>query len=518
VPCRYGRQCRRHDCWFQHPDGREVDDEEPSNTKKSFCRKLASGKMKRGRSMKLSLRRTRQRSSGRKGHESPRPSARFRSRTQKQSRRARRHETPDDEATQSQRKLASFRDFVIRNMDLWTSPDDAFSEYEKYKLEFAKKSATCIRQSWLLFDLYNITARLRWYDLKVCLSKRKAEQFVQDLHQKRYKALSLSVSTLCSTDRKVGVTCPTFGHLRPPCFAFDPNTHGICLAEIPIEMSIWSIIDLLQACPGFAAISVSKPLPGSGLREMRLRFDSAESAKSALAILGEAKVQGCHQLQASLTVQASSLDAFVVPSEMSTAEQISKDERQSAETLRKLDRIMGIPACFTQAVLSYSGSSEAKLDLHVLYLRWVHNFCFYSSAWCDDEWELTDRCGPALVRGNANTLQESSQHSTWTATHNTRIQDFTTSANLERPQGLGGDQVEIRSHYDAVCAEKTHQFGEGKFQCLLCGRKFRGSDFVQKHISRMHAEVFESILRAAREEAAFTEYLADPDRPVVFSS
>jgi len=517
VPCRYGRQCQRYDCWFQHPDGREVDDEAPSTKKKGLCRKPESGKMTRGRSMKLSLRRTRQLSSRRNGHENPRPSARFRSRTQKQHRRARRHESTDDEATQSELKLASFREFVIRNMDLWTSPDDALSEYDKYKLEFAKRSETSIRQSWLLFDLYNITSQLRWYDLKVCLCKRKAEKFAHDLHQKRYKDLSLSVRTLCSTNRKVSATCPTFGHLKPPCFAFDPNTHGICVAGIPLEVSTWSIIDLLQACPGFASIHMSKPLPGNGLREMRLRFDSADSAKSALAILGEAQLQGCHQLKASLTVEAPSLDAFVLPSEMSTSEQIYKDERQSAETLRKLDRIMGIPAWLTQAVLSYTGSSEANLDLHVLYLRSVHNFCFYSSAWCDDEWDLRDRCGPALVRDNANELQESSQHSTWTAMHNTRIEEFTASANLERPQGLGGGQVEIRSRYDAVCAEKTHQLGEGKFQCLLCGRKFRGSDFVQKHISRMHADVFESILRAAWEEAAFDEYLADPDRPVVFS-
>jgi len=111
-------------------------------------------------------------------------------------------------------------------------------------------------------------------------------------------------------------------------------------------------------------------------------------------------------------MQASSLDAFVVPSDMSTAEQISKDEQHSAETLRTLDRIMGIPANLTQAVLNYTGSPEAKLDLHVLYLRSVHNFCFYSSAWCDDEWDLRERCGPALVRDNAANLPTSSQHST----------------------------------------------------------------------------------------------------------
>ena len=53
----------------------------------------------------------------------------------------------------------------------------------------------------------------------------------------------------------------------------------------------------------------------------------------------------------------------------------------------------------------------------------------------------------------------------------------------------------------------TEEQGAGKFHCPLSGKKFKGPEFVRKHIFNKHAEKVEAVKKDVRFEASFTSIL-----------
>ena len=84
-----------------------------------------------------------------------------------------------------------------------------------------------------------------------------------------------------------------------------------------------------------------------------------------------------------------------------------------------MDELHGISTEITSSLLEFDGSTELKLDLQVIYLRRVHNFCFYAGKWCKDEWTLRDRCGVATVRESCTGATEG----IWALDHEKRIKE-----------------------------------------------------------------------------------------------
>lgn len=58
----------------------------------------------------------------------------------------------------------------------------------------------------------------------------------------------------------------------------------------------------------------------------------------------------------------------------------------------------------------------------------------------------------------------------------------------------------------------TQELAKGKWLCPLSGKKFKGADFIRKHIFNKHAE---KVAEVKAEAEYFNNYLKDPKRPML---
>merc|ERR1712130_511259 len=152
------------------------------------------------------------------------------------------------------------------------------------------------------------------------------------------------------------------------------------------------------------------------------------------------------------------------------------------------------------------------LDKMVLYLRIVHSVDFYNHSEYPNEDEMPNRCGILHARGSLPT----------TKTTNTDIEEYMTTfekkmggflvmrADLTDDEatklGLKNEKEEVEKFISA----NTQELGKDKWLCPLSGKKFKGPDFVRKHIENKHTEKIEEV---KKEVSFFNAYLKDPKRP-----
>lgn len=398
-------------------------------------------------------------------------------------------------------------------LDDAVTPDQAVAKFQERRRIQAEKDLELLKGSGLLFDLYNPLALARGFDLRMCTTHRHAETFLKDLHNGRYSGLSLRAST---TTVRNGV-CPTAGHMVAPHFAFDPDAAVLWLSGIPPAVSVWDIHDNLQSQPGFLAISMPRPQNGI-LRDVRMRFSSLGHARAALNTLSNAQLKEGYKMRPALVDTAPTLEALVVPPEMSNPERILKDVELCARVVRKLDSLTGVPAEVTEAFVTWlnGADAEARLDLQLVYLRRVHHFCFYGCAWCDDEWELRRRCGAALLRGEFSKDGPAPAEGDWSQAHQQRIESFLEGASLKRPAVLSLEALDEEPFKGQFLQESTanmKQVTSEKFQCTLCRKFFKGPHYVHKHHRKVHVTLLEAVRGQVLEEESWAGYLADQNRP-----
>lgn len=162
------------------------------------------------------------------------------------------------------------------------------------------------------------------------------------------------------------------------------------------------------------------------------------------------------------------------------------------------------------------------LDLLILYLRMVHSIDFYGHIEYPNEDAMPNRCGMLHVRGVLPTQFGNSEDGTKLVStkfntefingFNQRLESglmqasYVTPDEMEKMGKKDGDK-EVESFIQA----NTVELAQDKWLCPLSGKKFKGPDFIRKHLTSKHEEK----LKEVREEALFyNNYLADPNRPV----
>jgi len=520
--CWYGRYCTRIDCWFTHPAGRRVDelvkksrreDEDKSATRQRYRSPVrSSSSAPRGRRRLCSAspaKRSPSRAASTPSCKTSRSAASARSQSPPRSasrssprKGAAPSEDGAEEEKASESVATSFKEFVLRELDDSATPQAALAKFKQYKQDLLREQAEGLKGTGLFRDLYHPMSRLRCFDLRARSAQIAAEAFIQDLRQSRFEGVSLCTSTSGSG------TCPTAGHQKPPHFAFDPDVGALLVQGIPPASSIWTLYDTLKELPGLAAVAWSKPPAMDASRTLRARFASAEQAHAALEVLAKVPTVECESLQMSLLNPASDLSALVMPPEMSSTSRLEKDAELSAQIVRRLDALVGVPAEATEALIDHRGAAAAKLDLQVLYLRRVHHFCFYAALWCDDAWDLSNRCGAALVRDSGT--DKSVEEGDWAKAHEERLRSFMATAEFKRPSALQSCQEQIAVRTELLCKEKTQQAAEAKFRCSMCNKHFKGPEYVYRHLQKAHADLFEAIQQEVHNNAAVRAFLAEP--------
>lgn len=152
------------------------------------------------------------------------------------------------------------------------------------------------------------------------------------------------------------------------------------------------------------------------------------------------------------------------------------------------------------------------LDKLILYMRIVHSVDFYNHCEYPYEDEMPNRLGIIHARGpvpqNKVTPTEIQDY----------VRNFETkmSSFLTKSQPIDENELkkfgckDIDAEVEKFVQANTQELAKDKWLCPLSGKKFKGPDFIRKHIFNKHAEKVDEV---KKEVEYFNNYLKDPKRP-----
>jgi hypothetical protein len=152
------------------------------------------------------------------------------------------------------------------------------------------------------------------------------------------------------------------------------------------------------------------------------------------------------------------------------------------------------------------------LDRLILYLRVVHSVDYYCALEYQNEDDMPSRISMLHARGviQGNVVKQSDVKEYISTFENKLGKLFTSSAPLPESDVVKLGKKEENSEVEKFIEANTKDLGDEKYLCPLSGKKFKGPDFVRKHIFNKHAEKVENV---KNEVVFFNNYLADPNRP-----
>lgn len=161
--------------------------------------------------------------------------------------------------------------------------------------------------------------------------------------------------------------------------------------------------------------------------------------------------------------------------------------------------------------LSRDSSLLRVLDRLVLYLRVVHSLDYYNGSDYPYEDEMPNRCGIIHVRGATPEKCTLAEVQEWQKSLNQKLDPFLQEKVLLKDEeivqlGKKDPEAETEKFVEA----NTQELAKDKWLCPLSGKKFRGPDFVRKHIFNKHMDKVEAVRMEAE---FFNNYLSDPKRP-----
>ncbi|XP_016966575.1 serrate RNA effector molecule homolog isoform X2 [Drosophila biarmipes] len=153
----------------------------------------------------------------------------------------------------------------------------------------------------------------------------------------------------------------------------------------------------------------------------------------------------------------------------------------------------------------------AVLDRLILYLRIVHSVDYYNHCEYPYEDEMPNRCGIIHARGPPPARVTSNDVQEYIKTYESKLQQFLTKIVLlsdEEIKDLGAKDAE--TEVEKFVQANTQELAKDKWLCPLSGKKFKGPEFIRKHIFNKHEEKVDEV---RKEVQYFNNYLRDPKRP-----
>ncbi|XP_022088824.1 serrate RNA effector molecule homolog B-like isoform X2 [Acanthaster planci] len=152
------------------------------------------------------------------------------------------------------------------------------------------------------------------------------------------------------------------------------------------------------------------------------------------------------------------------------------------------------------------------LDRLLVYLRIVHSVDYYNTSQYHIEDEMPNRCGIMHTRGhNPPSRLTHKDLTNWISNFETKLSNLLNAASDvvdEELVKLGRKDPELE--VEKFVKANTQEIGKDKWLCPLSGKKFKGPEFVRKHIFNKHSDKVDDV---RKEVAFFNNYLKDPNRP-----
>jgi len=161
---------------------------------------------------------------------------------------------------------------------------------------------------------------------------------------------------------------------------------------------------------------------------------------------------------------------------------------------------------------------NAVLDKLILYLRVVHSFDFYNSIEYQQEDSMPNRCGIMFVRTSlpANAASVSLKTSGDDVTQYTKQFNAKMKPYVEYKERIEPDMAkklglkERKEEVEKFIKTNTQELAADRWLCPLSGKKFKGPEFIRKHLFYKHMD---KITEVKKEVEYFNNYVCDPKRP-----
>ncbi|KAG8430694.1 hypothetical protein GDO86_020125 [Hymenochirus boettgeri] len=154
------------------------------------------------------------------------------------------------------------------------------------------------------------------------------------------------------------------------------------------------------------------------------------------------------------------------------------------------------------------------LDKLLFYLRIVHSVDYYNNCEYPNEDEMPTRCGMMHVRGPLPPNRVShGEVAEWQKTFEEKLAPlFAVRESLSEDEAVKMGKKDPEQEVEKFVTLNTQELGKEKWLCPLSGKKFKGPEFVRKHIFNKHAEKIEEV---KKEVSFFNNYLMDSKRPAL---
>lgn len=154
------------------------------------------------------------------------------------------------------------------------------------------------------------------------------------------------------------------------------------------------------------------------------------------------------------------------------------------------------------------------LDRLLLYLRIVHSVDYYNTSEYVNEDEMPNRCGIVHVRGPLPPNRVShGEVAEWQKGFEERLGPLLAGREaLPEEEALRLGRKDPEQEVEKFVTANTQELGKDKWLCPLSGKKFKGPEFVRKHIFNKHSE---KIAEVRKEVLFFNNFLQDPKRPAL---
>lgn len=152
------------------------------------------------------------------------------------------------------------------------------------------------------------------------------------------------------------------------------------------------------------------------------------------------------------------------------------------------------------------------LDRMILYLRFVHSVDYYNHCEYPNEDEMPNRCGIIHARlSSTNSKVTADEITEYCKSFQNKLNHLMeASSQLSEEEIIKLGMKNADAEVEKFITANTQELGPQKWLCPLSGKKFKGPEFVYKHIQNKHAEKIEEV---RLEVEYFNNYLRDPKRP-----
>lgn len=339
------------------------------------------------------------------------------------------------------------------------------------------------------------------------------------------------------------------------------RTQSIFFKHLPVYVTRQDLERIGSKLEGYKRASISEPAPERGFqRRGWITYNSSVDIKDICAKLNGIRVNDTSKFVLNATINRDLDQRVKLISGISNHFKIVyQDLKNIIKVVENMDKKWNLyeqeSNCLIQNAINYlkefenENKTEAKdanevikmekdikaselLDKLILYLRIVHSIDYYNASEYQQEDYMPYRCGVLHARGSSESKSDSNvvqvisgslinnydpivikptQINEWLRLFENHIRSYAEyrdqiDLDLAKKLGLKDQQTEIEKFIKKNC----QKVDKDVWLCPLSGKKFKGPDYVRKHIETKHEDKLNEI---KIDVEYFNKFVLDPKRP-----